>query len=142
MRVEVFRAAHVDALELQPTQARWRDRLTPERLQALEGTNAWTGFAGRRPVACAGLLDLGEGRAEAWSMLAADAGASMTALTRALMRGLAAAGFRHVQMTTEADFPPAGRWAAMLGFRRAGRLTRWLADGRDVEIWERVDGWE
>jgi hypothetical protein len=139
MRVEPFAPAHLEGLVLQPHQAAWRAGLDPGALGWLGAPGAaWTGLRGETPVACAGLLDLGGGRAEAWALVGADAGVAMTALTRALARGLSASPFRYVQAHTAKDFAPARRWVALLGFRFAAVLPRYCDDGGDAELWTKV----
>jgi hypothetical protein len=140
MRIEPFHVAHLDAMALQPHQRAWRAGLSGSSLGWLaEPGDAWTGFVDGRPVACAGLLDLGGGRAEAWALCGVEAGRVMVPLTRALGRGLAASAFRYVQAHTARDFAPARRWVALLGFRFAAVLPRYCDDGGDAELWTRVN---
>jgi hypothetical protein len=139
MRVEPFAPAHLEGLVLQPHQAAWKAALTEEdRRRLTEAGRAWTGFTGRTPVVCAGLLDLGGGRAEAWALLGRDAGRRMTAITRAVACGLRGAGFRYVQAHTAMDFAPARRWVELLGFDFAAVLPRYCDDGGDAELWTRT----
>ena len=86
----------------------------------------------------AGIIALGEGRGEAWALLAQDAGRLMPAIVRALARGLAISPFRRVQIVTACDFPPARRLARLLGFSFEGRLRAYLSDGGDAELWART----
>lgn len=138
MKVEVapFRAAHLADLVLQPAQAAWRGRIDGESGRALEATGlAWTLLCGGRVVGCGGVIDRGEGRGEAWALLAQDAGTTMLAATRAVRRYFETAPFRRIEAVTAVNFLPAARWARLLGFQREGRMRAFCDGGGDADRW-------
>lgn len=136
MRVEPFRAAHLEALVLQPAQTAWRGRIDGEMGRALEaGGLAWTVFEGERLVGCGGVIDRGGERGEAWALLDQEAGAAMLAATRVVRRYFETAPFRRIEAVTASDFKPAGRWARLLGFEREGRMRAFCDNGGDAERW-------
>ena len=136
MRVEPFRAAHLEQLTLQPAQAAWRGRIDGETGAALEASGlAWTLMRDERVVGCGGVVDRGGGRGEAWALLAQDAGLAMLAATRAVRRYFETAPFRRIEAVTATDFTPAARWARLLGFELEGRMRAFCDNGGDAERW-------
>lgn len=140
MNVEPLEAAHLEALVLQPAQAAWRDGMTSDQFRALAATDsAWTVMDDeRRVLMCAGVIETGVGRGEAWALLSQDSGRSMAAVTRAVARYMDAAPFRRIEAVVAVNFAPGRRWAKMLGFRFEGLMTAYLDDGSDAERWARV----
>lgn len=141
MRVEPFRPAHFERLAVQPHQADWKLRLG-ERDWGVLGApphRAWSALADDgRTLACAGFVDLGGGKARAWSLLSGDAGRAMAGVTRAVRRALDEADFRRVDIEVASGFEPARRWAAMLGFQQEGVMRAWFDDGSNAELWSRI----
>jgi hypothetical protein len=136
MRVEPFRAAHLEQLVLQPAQAAWRGRIDGESGAALEASGlAWTLLRDALVVGCGGVIDRGGGRGEAWALLAQDAGSAMLSATRAVRRYFETAPFRRIEAVTAVDFAPAARWTRLLGFEREGRMRAFCDNGGDAERW-------
>lgn len=140
MTVEPFRLEHVDALTLQPQQARWKGTVTPDIAEALERSGeAWTLLdAAGRVVGCGGTISLGGGRAEAWALLAHDAGRHMVAATRAVRRFLAATDYRRIEAVTAESFGAGGKWVKMLGFRFEGPMAAYCDNGEAAIRWAMV----
>lgn len=136
MRVEPFRAEHLEQLILQPAQAAWRGRFDGETGAALEASRlAWSLLWRDRIIGCGGVVDRGGGRGEAWALLAQDAGLAMLTATRAVRRYFETAPFRRIEAATAADFAPAARWTRLLGFECEGRMRAFCDDGGDAERW-------
>lgn len=138
MRVEPLTREHLDALTLQPHQETWRGKLSEEQARALVHLGGWAAVDGETVLGCAGFICKGDGRVEAWSLLADESGRAMSAITRAVRRGLKACQARRIEIVTACSFAPAGRWATMLGFRFEGRMRAWCADGSDADLWSMV----
>lgn len=139
MRVEPLTAEHLDRIALQPHQAAWRADATPAGMKALAASSdGWTAVDGERVLASLGVLDRGNGNGEAWGLLAGDCGPAMGAITRAVKRYLTTTPYRRIEIRVAANFPPAKRWAAILGFRFEGVARAYCADGTDAEYWALV----
>lgn len=139
MNVEPLKAAHLEALVLQPAQATWRAGMTHDQFQALAATDAaWAVLDGDQVLMCAGVIEAAPGRGEAWALLSERGGRSMVALTRAVRRYMEAAPFRRIEAVVAVNFAPGRRWAKMLGFRFEGLMAAYLDDGSDAERWARV----
>lgn len=140
MIVESLKAEHLASLILQPAQAAWLDNMTTDQFEALAATDAaWTVVDGAGQVLmCAGVIETGVSRGEAWALLSRDCGPAMSAVTRAVRRYLTTAPYRRIEAVVATDFAPGRRWAKMLGFRFEGLMTAYLDDGSDAERWARV----
>jgi hypothetical protein len=137
--VEPMKAAHLASLTVQAAQHAWRNDMTEEHFELLAAPDAaWSVFDGTRLVMCAGVIEAGVGRGEAWALLAPDSGPAMTGITRAVRRYLHATSFRRIEAVVAVNFSPGRRWAKMLGFRFEGLMAAYLDDGSDAERWARV----
>jgi hypothetical protein len=120
MRIVPFQPEHALAVRLQPMQATEGPPVTPVEAAALHaGGPAYTALGEDGAVlAAAGLLPQWPGRACAWAMIAHNAGPHFLRITREVRRVLEACDFRRIEITVDARFAAAVRWAEMLGFRR------------------------
>jgi RimJ/RimL family protein N-acetyltransferase len=138
MDIRPFHVDHLKGMQLQPSQADRAHLLTPEHLEFLAGLDAYTVFAGGRPVASCGLFDIWPGRAMAWAFIAADAGRHLLGITRAVQRYLDLKAPRRCELYVDLGFEPGYRWAEMLGFEREGVLRAFEVDGRDQVLFARI----
>lgn len=140
IEVVKFRPAHLDELRLQPSQ---------EYLSAFVGrpgygqelVEAGPCYTVRRDgkiICCAGVINLWTGRASAWALLSWDAGKSMRALHREVLKFLDRCEIRRVEAYVYPDFEPGHRWARMLGFEREGFMRAFHLDGSDVVMYARI----
>lgn len=92
-----------------------------------------------RVLGIGGFVELHPGWLTAWTILAADIGAAMVGLTRAVRGVLATMQHRHDGLRIDMHVDPASFasvwWATLLGFRQDAILTRALPDGRDMGVW-------
>jgi hypothetical protein len=144
--VEPLTAAHVEALDVQPSQAAAFERMRdPSYFRDLTaGGRAWAARVGGQVIALAGLIDMGGGRAVAWCFLGCDARRHLLALVRTIRRMLAGAGFGRVEMVTQAGAPPQADFARALGFEFEAQLLGWLPPAteggprRAALLWRRL----
>lgn len=138
MNLVPFDPAHALAMRVQPNQSLPRG----EFLRALStpAGEAYTGMVDGRPIGCAGVVEMWQGRALAWALLSEDAGPHMIAVTRAIRFFLGTVPFRRVEMAVDAEFPAAIRWAEMLGFERETPepMRAYTPDGRACYQYARV----
>lgn len=91
------------------------------------------------PIACAGVIEVGPGRAMAWSYLGAVVGREFLLVHRAVNRFLDLAPYRRIEATTDAEFEEGHRWLKLLGFEcEAPRMKAYTIDGRDAALYARV----
>lgn len=110
-----FRPVHLARMRAQSAQM--AEIKHPEAL-AMPYGHSWTALDGEEPIACAGLVEVWEGRAYAWALLSEYAGPHLFTLTRVIRSRLASLRYRRVEMAVDAGFAAGCRWAQMLGFRR------------------------
>lgn len=137
MRFVPFRPMHLLAIE--PQAAQPVGLLKPDVGLVLQMMGeAWTALDGERPIACAGLLDQGEGRAAAWALFDCLGLACMAAIHRRVMRALERASYRRIETAVALDHPAGHRWAERLGFDEEGVMRRWFWNGADAVRYARV----
>lgn len=136
---------HLEALDLQPMQSWWRDKLlAPGYAQGLANDMAWTGFIDDRVVGCAGFAPQWEGRVIAWALFGRDvpkkAWASIVAKVRREFKNtLQSQGHKHrVEITVPATFGEAIRLANILGFEVEGLMKKYGPDGSDHLMYAKV----
>ncbi len=140
IEVVQFRPEHLTAIRLQGTQASAGPLMTVEHgLEVLSTPGiSRTVLLDGEPLMCAGMIELWKGRAFAWSYLAEHAKRHFRAVHKVALENLAEARWRRVEMAVDVRDPAAKRWAAHLGFSYEGTHKAWTTDGRDVEMWARV----
>lgn len=102
------------------------------------GLEAW---AGNRCLGMAGLIPVYPGRfLIAWALLSRHSGPHMLAITRQVRRMLGAQDVDRIEMTVNAEFEAAQKWADMLGFVRETPepLRKRGPGGTDEYIYARV----
>ena len=141
MIVAPFKAEHALALRLQPAQEHVQQHVRPEHLAELEKINSFTVFADDQPLACFGWVELLPHRAQVWSLLSADAGQHMLALTRIAKNLVDSLPHRRIEAEVEAEFEQGKRWARLAGLKCETPipLRAYNAYGRDVYIYAKVN---
>lgn len=113
--------------------------LTDGVLASLESGTAYTSLDGDEVLACAGAIEITQGRAIAWAYLSQDIGSRMIAVTKACRRFISLMNFRRIEMDVDCEFPQAHRWAKMLGFEmECERRRSFTPDGRDCALYAMV----
>jgi hypothetical protein len=140
MRILPFEPDHLKQLLLQPSQAMMQPLLdSPTYAQSLKDAGpAYSAVDGDVVFACAGFIPQWEGRAVAWALVSSEAGMRFVGITRAVRRALQLHPFRRVETAVTHDFPQGHRWAQMLGFTREGLMRSYTPDGRDCDLYARV----
>jgi hypothetical protein len=140
MIVQPFQPEHLERLLLQPAQEYARPYLSdPAYAKALVlPGHSFTALDGDRVLACAGIIPLWEGRAEAWALMGRDLRAHFLAIHHATRRFLNACGMRRVEAAVDAQFGCAKGWIEALGFEEEGVLRAYTPDGRDCIRYARV----
>ncbi|HEX8400523.1 MAG TPA: hypothetical protein VF628_02340 [Allosphingosinicella sp.] len=135
IEIEPFAPDHLAQVRPQDAQApelAALGGLDAVRLGAAHGP-AFTALRDGRAIGCAGLIETPYG-ASAWALFGRDAGVSLTALTRAIRRVLAAGGYPVIDILVRDGFARAHHFARLLGFDRVGGLD---LNGERFAIYER-----
>lgn len=90
--------------------------VTDDTLRGLERGNSFTVFAGDKPIAAGGTINLWPTHHQAWTYLTDEAAKHLIPITRFAVNGMRGLQGR-ITMTTPIDFEAGKRWALLLGFK-------------------------
>jgi len=140
MQIIALKPEHLLAVQMQPAQAWSAACMTPAMAQEVAAGSVVgaTAVQGGCVIACAGLIELHPGRAQAWAMFACQALAHFKTIHRVVGAVLSASRWRRIEMYVDCQHEAACRWAARLGFDREGRLRAVTPDGRDCYLYARM----
>ena len=134
-----FEAEHLQQLVLQPAQSDMVSYMSQSYGTALaQAGNAFTAIKKNQVIGCAGVELIWPNRGIAWSLLGKISGAEMLAVHRRVSKFLDRQSLRRIEMTVDAGHRPGHRWARMLGFQHEGRLQAYTPDGRDCDLYARI----
>lgn len=115
----------------------WR----PLVAKRLETQAAVTIFCEGRPIAILGMNPIHRGVFQAWAIISSEVQKHPVSFHKLALtifeRWKTQSGAHRVQMTVQADFEAARRWALALGFNYEGKLRSYGEDGSDFYIY----GW-
>lgn len=140
MKIERFRKEHIDAMAIQERQKGLEYLETTEHFQWLEGNDSFSAIDDDGTVlACAGVVQMTEGRGVAWAYMSQNIGHKMTHVTRAVRRYLKLSPLWRIEMHVDCDFDSGHRWARMLGFKmECERMRAFTPDKRDCALYAMV----
>lgn len=139
MMVEPLTVDHYRRLRAQPAQIDVGDYVSGEHVAALSEADAYAAVDADTVLGIGGVVRPWAGRAVAWSVLSAEAGPHMLAITRAVKRFFALLPDRRIEISVRRDHNAAHRWARQLGFSlEANRMAAYGMDGRDYSLYARV----
>ena len=81
---------------------------------------------GLNTIAMGGLIDMGYGRAQGWSLLGKDAKKHLLEITRAINLQINNVEYKRIEITVEQGFKEAERWADMLGFTLEAEMKNYF----------------
>lgn len=140
MRVVPFDPAHLHSMALQSSQS-WMEPMlkNPSYGEFLKSAGACiTIMNGDHVVACGGLVNMWENRAQVWSLISHDAGRHFVRVVRVMQSFLDLQDIRRIEATVDADFEQGHRLIHMLGFKYEGLMPAYLPNGRDCCLYGRV----
>ena len=134
-----FEPSHFARLKLQPAQQKWAQlQLDVEYARSLMVGHTMTGMLGGKPVGCAGLVKLWEGRGQAWALIGEFDPICWVPIVREMRKRLNASGFRRIEMDVAADFGPGCKLARLLGFEVEALRKSFSPYGEDYFLFARV----
>jgi len=135
-----FIPMHLDLIHEQEATACMRPHMAAEHTQALASLpHSYTVLSDGRPIACGGLVEYWNGRAEAWAVLDAVCKKDFIAVHNAARRFLDSVGIRRIEAVVHVGFDAGHRWLRTLGFvMEAPLLESYDPDGRDYSLYARV----
>jgi RimJ/RimL family protein N-acetyltransferase len=135
-----FKPSHLAAIRLQAVQASAQPLMNAEHGAEIHSApgRAFTALLDGLPVACAGVIQLWDGRGYAWAYLSDAALRHIKTIHRYACKALARMPWRRIEAAVDPNHPAGSRWLQHLGFKFEGIARAWTIDGRDVQQWARV----
>lgn len=140
MKIVPFEPHHLKNLLLQPSQAMMQPTLS-DSSYAVALHQAGPGYSavdGEVVFACGGLIQQWDLRAIAWALISAEAGKHFSLIHRTALRLFSEHKYRRIETAVSSEFEAGHRWAQMLGFEREGRMRAYTPDGRDCDLYARI----
>jgi hypothetical protein len=142
IQIVALKASHLANLELQDAQSYFSGNLTSQEYAeslASEG-QSFTAISGERVIACAGVTEIWENRAVAWSLISKDAGRHMLSIHRPIAGFLLASKYRRIEAWVDEGFEPGMRWLEILGFtlETPSPMRGFRPDGGSCFLFSRV----
>jgi len=138
VRVEAFRAFHIDLLIAQGVQgAQLGEISTVPRTYATFGP-ALSAFDGETILLCGGILQVHSQSGVLWALLSESAGAHMLALHKGTLRFLANHPLRRLEATVQQGFQMGPRWLKLLGFSPEGEMKAFGLNGETYLRFARI----
>ena len=135
-----FQAWHLDWLNLQASQRMLSPLLTAQYGRALERAGpCYSAFAGSRVLACAGVVEFWEGRAQVWSLLSEDMPLYRKSIHRAVTTFLLSYRTRRLECVVDPRSTASIRWAEHLGFEFEGTMPKYNPDGSNQLMFVRLE---
>lgn len=140
MIVEPLTMKHYEDFALQDAQRHFSAFMgnADYRRAMIQSGPAYAGICNGTVMAIAGLSKQWEGRAIAWSLLSPNIGHHFIEIHRAVKRALAQTHMRRIEAHVDPTFASAVRWIQMLGFEREGVMKQFSPDGRDMDLYARI----
>ena len=139
IRVVDFAPEHLRMLKVQPRQRDTLAILTEEDMELLRSANAYTVFAGDKPIICGGVMEILPWRGLAWSFVAGTLKHVFVHVHRVAKRVVDVAPYPRLEMEVECEFVEGHRWANLLGFElETARMRKYGPNGLDYARYVRI----
>lgn len=136
MEIVPFQAAHIARLKSETENEELPD---PEFLAALEEEKySYSLVQGDKVIACLGVIEWWEGRAEGWMFIGPHSLGELCYLYRAVRRFFETCPYRRVEAVVRSDFPEAQDWVKSFGFQFEGHLTAYSPEGEDMMMFAKI----
>lgn len=131
-----FRPEHLLAITPQPEQ---REELTAAQHVGMAG-DGWSVLNNGKPIACAVLLELGDGRVSVLAFIGADAGPHMRSVFSVANRIFDLTPHRRIEAIVLAGFAAGARWMRMLRFKleTPAGMEKFGPNGETYMLYSRV----
>lgn len=139
-KVEVITVEHLEKIEIQDSQSRFREQLKDPayRKAIVEAGDGFCYVEDGRVLACAGVFTEYKKRGIAWSFLSGGCGDRFVAIFRAIKGYLDLEKYERVAMHVDPEFKAGHRMAKMLGFMYEGTMRKYFEHGGDAVLYARV----
>ena len=138
-----YRAAHLEALLLQPAQAHLQAQLLGKGYaQSLEACEAYSVFADDEVIACGGVHVWHPQRALVWALMGARCGRHFKRVHKFVQRWLRLAPYARVEAHVDSSFAQGARWLRLLGFtcETPQGMRGFTPEGKSCHLYARLRG--
>lgn len=137
--IVAFEPEHLLSIRHQPWQAGANQSMEHARAVAT-GYCAYTALCPetRRPLVCAGIVELWPNRAMCWASFDFEARPVILEAHRRTCQELDRAPFKRLEMYVTPGFVQAWRWAEMLGFKLECLMEAGSPTGNDIYVFKRI----
>ena len=140
MEIVPYKAEHLMAMTLQPSQSWMVPLVNYDMAKALEG-NAMTGLADGEVLIVAGVAEYWAGRGLLWSYVGENAHRHWKSIHAAAKRFVELAPQDRLEAAVEVGFETGEKWLQRLGFELETPLARkYQAGGRDCRVYVKIRG--
>ena len=134
-----FEPWHLRELALQPSQLGLLSTLTIEHGCGLvQAGPSWSAMAGFDVIACAGVIEFWEGRAQAWALLSAQFPQHVKSVHRAVRQFLQGYDVARLECIVDPRDPRTVRWAEHLGFSYESTMPKYTPNGESQDMMVRL----
>lgn len=139
-QVVPFEAWHVGEFAAEEPQA--AESLDLMDFEALVEHPSFSVFTDR-VVACGGVVPMWPGRDLAWALISRTDPATFLKIHRRVARFFDERDCRRTEIAVNPNYPPAIRWAEMLGFRKEtpDGMEGYNPDGATMDLYARIAEW-
>ena len=140
MDVVQFETGHLELLKVHKYMEHIQKDFGKEYRDFLAKFPAYTAMVDGKAVACAGMVQTGVYRWQAWALISKDSGKHMLHLTRAIKHYMKNLSTPRIETHVRADFEAGIRWIEVLGFKRETPepMKNWGDDGYDYYLYART----
>ena len=137
--IEKFVASHADAIL---TAGEKEDASVSYDTKALECEDAWTGFYKDKPIVSGGIIQLWNGVADIWLIIANDSNKHKFFLIKNIKKHLEETivkrKYVRLQTTVREDFLIGKRFAELFGMKQEGLMEKYGLDGKNYFRYVRI----
>lgn len=138
MHIVPLKEEHITQIEMQNGQHYISAFISPEMRAQLQAGMSFTALDGDTILGCAGVIEMWEGRAQAWAILSGKCGRNFVGIHRAVASFLSLKQYRRLEATADINFEPGHKWLKMLGFAaETERMKFYLPNGADATMYVR-----
>lgn len=105
--------------------------------QVQQAGDCFTAFAGPTVIACAGIVNCWQGRAQVWSLMSEHLPQYKKTIHKSVKQFLDSLTIRRLELTLDPEFPRAVEWAKRLGFAYESTMPQYGPNGELQDLYVR-----
>lgn len=140
MEVVKFEKEHINGLRVHEYMKHIENSFDDEYGDTLAAFPSYTAIVNGEVIACAGMVQTGVYRWQAWALMSEKTKDYMIPITRAMNHYISYLNTPRIETHVRSDFKAGQRWMKMLGFNceTPEPMKNWGDDGYDYYLYARV----